>query len=142
MSLQNLLKIKQLETHETDAAQVNRLLHSSVRCLEDARQVSITPETRFEADYRAIMLSLWANGYRPSTSTGHHVTMIQSLVHSIGLDADQMRLLDTFRVKRNSINYSGEDIDLASVEACIAAGEQLLQQVRQWLQDNRPDLIQ
>jgi hypothetical protein len=68
--------------------------------------------------------------------------MIQSLVYSIGLDADQMRLLDTFRVKRNSINYSGEDIDLASVEACIAAGEQLLQQVRQWLQDNRPVLIQ
>jgi hypothetical protein len=34
--------------------------------------------------------------------------MIQSLVHSVGVDNDQMTLLDTFRVKRNAIDYTGE----------------------------------
>jgi len=55
MSLENLLKTRQLERHETDATQVGRLLNSSGRCLNDARQDSITAETRLEAGYRAIM---------------------------------------------------------------------------------------
>ena len=145
MSLENLLKIGQLERHETDAVQLGRLLDSSVRCLDDARQESITAETRLEAGYRAIMqlsmLALWANGFRPTTATGHHMTMIQSLVHSVGLDADQMRVLDTFRVKRNTINYTGKDMDIASVEACIAAGEAFMQHIRNWLAENHPELL-
>ncbi len=146
MSLENLLKIGQLERHETDAIQVGRLLDSANRCLADARQESITAETRLEAGYRAIMqlsmASLWANGFRPTSSSGHHMTMIQSLGHSVGLDSDQVRLLDTFRVKRNTINYTGEDMDIASVEACIAAGEDLMWHIRDWLADNHPELVQ
>ncbi len=146
MSLKNLLKIGQLERHETDAVQIRRLLDSSTRCLADARQESITAETRLEAGYRAIMqlsmLALWANGFRPTTAAGHHMTMIQSLVHSVGLDSDQVRLLDAFRVKRNTINYTGEDMDIASVEACIAAGEELMQHIQDWLAENHPELVQ
>lgn len=145
MSLKNLLKIGQLERHETDAVQIRRLLDSSTRCLADARQESITAETRLEAGYRAIMqlsmLALWANGFRPTTTAGHHMTMIQSLVHSVGLDSDQVRLLDAFRVKRNTINYTGEDMDIASVEACIAAGEELMQHIQDWLAENHPELV-
>jgi hypothetical protein len=146
MSLENLLRIGQLEQHTTDANQANKLLDSSARCLKDARQDSITPETRLEAGYRAIMqlsmLALWANGFRPSTNKpGHHQIMIQSLVHSVGLSAEDMRVLDSFRVKRNAINYTGEDMDIASVEACVAAGNQLTQHVREWLISNRPDLV-
>ncbi|MCP4764886.1 MAG: DNA-binding protein [Gammaproteobacteria bacterium] len=144
MSLENLLKIGRLEAHETDAVQLGRLLDSSVRCLDDARQGSITPETRLEAGYRAIMqlsmVALWANGYRPTTAPGHHMTMIQSLVHSVEIDADQVRVLDTFRVKQNTINYTGEDMDITSVEACIAAGEELMQHVHDWLARHRSDL--
>ena len=145
MSLENLLKIGQLERHETGAVQVRRLLDSANRCLADARQESITAETRLEAGYRAIMqlsmAALWANGFRPTSSSGHHMTMIQSLGHSVGLDSDQVRLLDTFRVKRNTINYTGEDMDIASVEACIAAGEDLMQHIRDWLVENHPELV-
>ena len=142
-----MLRIGQLQQHEANARQVNKLLESSVRCLADAAQNSITPETRLEAAYRAIIqlsiLGLWANGYRASSSKpGHHQTMIQSLVHSVGVDTDDMQLLDSFRVKRNAINYTGEDTDVASVKACLAAGNQLLQHVHQWLAHNRPDLLQ
>ncbi len=145
MSLENLLKTRQIEPHETNAQQTGKLLNAICRSLEDARQEAVSAETRLEAAYRAIMqlsmLALWANGYRPSTSLGHHATMIQSLVASVGLDSDQMRLLDTFRIKRNAVSYSGRDIDMASVKACIAAGEDLLHYMQQWLADNRPDLI-
>jgi uncharacterized protein (UPF0332 family) len=145
MSLDNLAKIGQLEHHETDSKQLGRLLLSAERCLEDAYQEAIYPESRLDAAYRAItqpsMAALWANGYRPSSRSGHHMTMIQSLAHSVNLHADEMRVLDTFRVKRNAINYTGDAVDLTSVEACTTAAESLMRHVRQWLADRRPDLL-
>lgn len=146
MSLQNLSKIGQLEEHETNTEQVRRMLESAERSIADARQQSIGPETRLDAAYRAItqlcMVALWANGFRPARSKpGHHQTMIQSLIHSIGLDRDRTLLLDTFRVKRNAIDYTGDDVDEASVDGCIEAADHLLRHVRQWLAGNRPELI-
>lgn len=83
MSLQNLLTIGQLESHETNAVQVRRMLESAKRSIADAKHQSISPETRLDVAYRAItqlsMVSLWANGFRPAKSRpGHHQTMIQS----------------------------------------------------------------
>jgi hypothetical protein len=145
VDLQNLLKTRQLEPHETSAQQVAKLLTAINRSLDDARQEAISAETRLEAGYQGIMrlstLALWANGYRPSNSLGHHATMIQSLVASVGLDPARMRLLDTFRVKRNAVSYSGADVDTASMRACIAAAEDLQQHVTQWLSKNRPELV-
>ena len=145
MSLQNLFQIGQLEEHETNADQVRRMLDSAERNINDARQESISLETRPDAAYRAItqlcMVALWANGFRPSRSQpGHHQTMIQSLVHAIGLDQDQMLLLNTFRVKRNAIDYTGDDVDEASVDECIEAAENLLRHVTQWLTNSKSEL--
>lgn len=67
--------------------------------------------------------------------------MIQSLVHSVALHRDQMLLLNTFRVKRNAIDYSGDDVDVVSVEECIAAASNLLAHVRAWLGNNKPHLV-
>jgi len=146
MSLQNLLKIRQLDEHTTDAAQVWKMLDSAERSISDAKEKSIGLDTRFDAAYRSItqlaMVALWANGFRPSKSApGHHQTMIQSLGHSVELNNDKIILLDTFRVKRNALNYSGEDVDEASVDACTDAAEYLLQHVKNWLTDNKPELI-
>ncbi len=98
MSLQNLLKIGALAEHVTAADQVDRMLASAGRSIDDARQESISLETRLDAAYRAVMqvsmVALWANGLRPSKSApGHHSTMIQSLTHSVGLDNDRMLVL-------------------------------------------------
>ncbi len=146
MSLQNLAKLGQLETHESNKRQVADLLLAVRRGIADAKVEAISEETRFDAAYRAIMncamLALWGNGFRPSRSApGHHQTMIQSLVTSIGLDAGEMRLLDTFRVKRNAIDYTGEMIDSASLNECIEAAERLLVFMLEWLKSNRADLL-
>ena len=55
MSLQNLLKIGQLDKHETSAAQVRRMLESAERSVADARQETISLETRLDAAYRDII---------------------------------------------------------------------------------------
>lgn len=147
MSLRNLLKIGSLAEHATDPEQVGRMLASAERSIADARQDSISLETRLDAAYRAIMqlamVALWANGYRAAKNApGHHRTMIQSLAHSIDMDNDQMLLLDTFRVKRNAIDYAGEEVDEASVEACIEAAGSLRRSLLAWLSTNTPELIQ
>ncbi|MGB5740745.1 MAG: hypothetical protein WBM54_15490 [Woeseia sp.] len=146
MSLQNLSKIGQLETHTTDAKQLNKLLESAARNLADAKEKTISNETRLDAAYRAItqmcMAALWANGYRTSKrKPGHHQTMIQSLVHSVGLDSNQVMLLETFRIKRNAIDYTAEDVDGPSVAACIRAAEDLRRHFVRWLRSNRPELL-
>lgn len=146
MTLGNLLKIRQLDEHTTDAAQVCKMLESAQISIVDAKELSISLDTRFDAAYRAVtqlaMVALWANGFRPSRSApGHHMTMIQSLCHSVALDNDQMIMLNTFRVKRNALNYSGENVDEVSLEACTDAADQLLKHVKAWLVENRPDLI-
>ena len=117
-----------------------------MRCIADARVESITNEIRLDAAYRAMtqlgMAALWANGYLPSRNKpGHHLTLIQSLAHSVELDKDQSRLLDTFRVKRNAIDYTGEDVDGGSVEERIKAAEKLHRHVVGWLNANAPDLV-
>ncbi len=121
------------------------MLESVQRGIDDARTDTISAETRLDAAYRAIMqtsmVALWANGVRPvKRLPGHHMIMIQSLPVSIGLDRDRMLLLDTFRIKRNAIDYSGEAVDTVSVGSCIVAAEQLLNHLRKWLKQHRPEL--
>jgi hypothetical protein len=69
------------------------------------------------------------------------MTLIQMLPNSIGLDVDEMRLLDTFRVKRNAIDYSGESVDGESLRVCIDAADSLLKQLQRWLTAHRSDLV-
>jgi hypothetical protein len=145
MTLQNLLKIGQLKAHETDGAEIQRLLTSAARALEDSRVQGISPESRFSAGYRAIMqaalAALMANGFRPNTNKpGHHMTVLQSLPTTIGLDNSRLAVLDALRRKRNLNDYTGADIDEGLATACTEQGALLLGDVRAWIGQNRPDL--
>jgi len=129
--LANLLKTGQLKEHPADARETARLLAAAERGVADARVGKISPETRFDAAYRAItqigLAALMAQGYRPDTNRpGHHMTIIQTLTLTLGIDARRMALLDTLRRKRNLADYTGADIDEASVAACIEAAQKLL----------------
>ena len=146
MSLQNLLKIGQIKAHPPDAVEVQQLLGAAGRNLADARVTTISPETRFDAGYKAIMqaslAALMANGFRPDTNRpGHHVTVVQGLALTIGLAPGRITILDTLRRKRNLSDYTGDDIDDSSVEHCIAEAEQLLKDVTGWLNAQQPQLL-
>ena len=146
VSLQNLLKIGQLKEHPPDAAEVQRLLAAAARNLADARVATISPETRFDAAYKAVMqaalAALMAHGYRPDTSRpGHHATVVQGLALTIALASARVTVLDTLRRQRNLSDYTGEDIDDSSVEHCISEANQLLQDVTAWLKAHRPQLM-
>lgn len=147
MTLSNLLKTKQLKEHKTDAAEIRQLLDAVERNLKDAAATNISAENRFDAAYKAIMQSalvaLMANGFITDTKVpGHHAVTIQSLPKTIGLSPDRLKVLDVLRRKRNLSDYTGKDIDEASVKECRAAAGKLLGEVTDWIKKNHPDLIE
>lgn len=145
VSLENLLKIGQLKEHPPDAGEIHQLLAAARRNLSDAGVTAISPETRFDAAYKAIMqaslAAMMAHGYRPDTNRpGHHQTVVQALTLTIGLSATRVTVLDTLRRKRNLSDYTGEDVDESSASACITEAHRLLDDVAAWLKANRPGL--
>jgi uncharacterized protein (UPF0332 family) len=146
MSLENLVKIHQLQHHTTNAEAIARLLEAAERNLADASHEEISEASRFDMGYKAIMqcamIGLLAKGYRPSTTTpGHHQTMIQSLGLTLGVDAKVWIVLDNLRKKRNQSDYSGDLIEPAALQACIEHAHSLCARTKAWLAENRPDLV-
>lgn len=146
MSLENLVKINQLQHHTTNAQEVQRLLAAASRNLADSKTTSVSDETRFVVAYKAIMqcamVGLLAHGYRPSTTTpGHHQTMIQNLEQTLGVGKETWIVLDSLRKKRNLNDYSGDLIEPAALKTCMAQATALLTITQQWLAQHRPDLL-
>lgn len=145
MTLENLAQIGKVKPHKTTRQEVARLLTAVRRNIKDARHDDISPESRFDIAYKAVMqcalVALMANGFRPSTSEpGHHATVIQSLPKTVGLSNERVIVLDQLRKKRNLSDYSGEGVSDEQASACVRAAEDLASTVEQWLRANRPEL--
>ena len=146
MSLENLVGVS-LEKVEPDAFVVKRLLAAAERNIADSHIMEVSSENRFDAAYKAIMqlsnASLQANGYRTLTSKpGHHMTMIQVLSKTIGLDKQTVIVLDALRKQRNVADYSGDIVPVSAVDECVKYAENLLHDVNQWLKENKPELVE
>ncbi|MCU7853847.1 MAG: DNA-binding protein [Candidatus Thiodiazotropha sp. (ex Monitilora ramsayi)] len=146
MSLDNLVG-KSLERITVDAAVIGRLLSAASRNIADAHVTEISAENQFDAAYKAIMqmasVALQVNGYRTLTSKpGHHMTMIQSLSQTIGLDKQTVIALDALRKQRNVADYSGDIIPPSLVEECVAHAEALQTEIVQWIKKNKPELLE
>ena len=145
MTLHNLLKIGQLREHPADVDEIRRLLAAAERNIADSKVAAVSPETRFDAAYKAIMqaalAALMAHGYRPDTKRpGHHMTVLQVLPHTVGQSSERLIVLDTLRRIRNQSDYTGVDVDESSArDFCTEAGR-LLNDVISWLTANRPNV--
>lgn len=146
MTLENLVQIGKLKPHKATREEIARLLAAARRNLKDAGYAGLSPESRFDIAYKAIMqcalIAVMANGFRPSTSEpGHHATVIQSLPKTVGLASERVIVLDKLRKKRNLSDYTGEGIGEEEAAACIRAASDLAEMVEQWLRAKRPELI-
>lgn len=144
MTLENLARIGRLQTHAATRGEIAKLLAGAARSLKDAGNTANSDATRLTLAYTAIMegaqAALFANGYRPSKSEGgHHMTMVQSLVHTIGIEPARMRVLDTIRHKRNVVDYSGEDVEPSDAREAVVAAKALLVDVKAWLAKSHPE---
>lgn len=146
MNLENLVKIGKLKPHSASAGDAAKLLMAARRNLKETGISGLSPETRFDLAYKAIMqcglLALMANGCRPSTNEpGHHATIIQTLPLMIALDNDRMIVLDKLRRTRNVNDYSGDTISEAEAASCIRSAEALLGTLTDWLEKHRKEWV-
>ena len=146
MSLENLIGTS-LEAIEPDRANIARLLAAAERNIADSHAENVSNETRFDAAYKAIMqlanAALQANGYRTLTSKpGHHMTMIQVLNLTIGLDRNTIVVLDALRKQRNESDYFGDIIPASTMADCVSHAENLNRDVMIWIKANKPELLE
>ncbi len=145
MTLSNLVGIS-IERVESDPIMIQRLLFAANACLNDVAIEGLSNETRFDVAYKAVMqlanAALQSNGYRTLTSKpGHHMTMIQSLSQTIGLERSVVIELDSLRKQRNVADYSGELVTNQACEACIKLANILFEKVNHWISKNHPQLL-
>ena len=144
MSLENLTKIGRLKPHSASKEEAAKLLTAARRNLRETSIPGLSPQTRFDLAYKAVMqcglLALLAHACRPSTSEpGHHATIIQTLPLTIGLDSERMIVLDKMRRMRNANDYSGDIVSEEETAACIRSAQSLLTSVTDWLKQNRKE---
>jgi hypothetical protein len=142
MTLENLLRIGKLKAHAASTAEIERLLASATRALEDTLVQRISAATRFSLAYRAMMQAAMAamvsNGYRPATSEpGHHQLLLQSLSKTIGLAPNRVQVLDALRSLRNRLEYSGDEVSDAVAMEAVEEARRLLAEVEDWIRKDR-----
>jgi transposase len=146
MSLENLLRTRQLIRHEPTAVEVQRLLSAIERNLADAGVEAISDEARFDLAYKAAMqcamVALHVNGFRLSTSEpGHHATAIQTLPLTLGTSDQDWRVLDALRRKRNANDYAGDIVTTGMVEECHQQAKALFRKLNLQLREKYPKLL-
>ena len=134
-----VISLRPLKRHPPDREEIQRLLSAARRNLADAAVQTVSPETRFDAAYKAVMQAalsaMMANGYRPDThQPGHHMTIIQSLPLTLGMSSRRVVVLDALRRQRNVSDYLGDDVDDGVVVHCITEAENLLRDVDEQIQ--------
>src|SRR3546814_2623592 len=84
MSLDNLVRARQLAPHAARPVEVQRLLAAARRNLADASAQGISDATRFHCAYKSIMkcalIGLDANADWPDTSSETHTYEIKSIM--------------------------------------------------------------
>ena len=145
MTLDNLLTIHKLARQTPDKGAIAKLLRAAERNLMDARLEQLSPDSRFDVAYKAIMqcamMALWAKGYRTATSQpGHHQTAIQTLPKTLGPDQQTTILLDALRKQRKAGDYEGDPVSEKALATCLEEAAKLLKRTRQWLLAEHPEL--
>lgn len=126
-NLANLARIGKLKVEPPDARERAGLLRSAAVRLQDARQTSLSLESRFDLAYNAAhaaaLSALRAHGYRSE----NRYLVFQCLEHTLGFTPQQWLLLNQAHTKRNLAEYEGElDVTVGFVDELIEHAASLI----------------
>ncbi len=128
--LDNLVRIGQLKTEPTAEGEVQGLIRSGIRRLDDAARGELNLESRFDLAYNAAhslaLAALRYRGYRPES----RYLVFQCLQHTLDTPQEQWRVLDQAHRKRNLAEYEGEmDVDEQLVAAMLRVARKVAKRV-------------
>ncbi len=116
MTLENLLKIKQLNKEPADKNEFDGLVKAGIDRLNDSQINTLSYASRFDLAYNAAhglaLAALRASGYR----SDKRYLVFQCLVYTTDLSKTQIRIFSRCHEKRNLAEYEGQ----------YEVGEQLL----------------
>ncbi len=107
-------------------AEMDGLLRSGRRRLQDAGNETLNIESRFDLAYNAAhalaLAALRWHGYRSES----RYLVFQCLVHTLDLPDEQWRVLDQAHRKRNLAEYEGDvDVDDSLLQATLRTAQEL-----------------
>jgi len=140
MTLQDWLSNGWLKQHTTSRQEIRDLLEKVDRDIAEAAKEEITLDWRLAIAYSACLgcatIALRASGYRMPGGTGQHCRTIQSLRFTINPDSDIIISLEAISKKRAIVSYDAAGtITEGEVEEARQLADQLLEQLKKWLQD-------
>jgi hypothetical protein len=144
MTLNDWQKAGWLTAHRPSADETARLLALVERDLASCLTPGLDSDWRFSIAYNACLqcavAALAAEGYRAGREA-HHYRVLQSLTFTLGLEPEVVRILDSFRKKRNLCDYELTGLisekELAEV---VGMAQSLRDRLKTWLLERHPDL--
>ena len=113
--------------------------------LNDAQQTVISPGTRMDAAWDAVLLACLAvacaQGWRATGEKGHHATVFEGAAQAIGMSQGRFDELDALRDWRNRKYRAGQFSNAAEVEEAIALVTPFQVEVAHWFADRHPVLL-
>lgn len=108
MTLENLVKIKQLNNESPDKNEFTGLVQAAVDRLTDSQIDALSFASRFDLAYSAAhglaLAALRAAGYR----SDKRYLVFQCLAHTTDLSKTQIRIFSRCHEKRNLAEYEGQ----------------------------------
>jgi hypothetical protein len=130
--LDNLVKIRQLKAEPAANEEITGLQRSGAARLVDAKNESLSKESRFDLAYNAAhalsLAALRRAGYRSQS----RYLVFQCTQYTLDLAAEHWRVLDQAHRQRNLAEYEGDiDIDVQLLEALIRVADLIADKVRE-----------
>ena len=144
MSLSEMETRGELEPLASTPEELIRLLSMVRRRLKDAAVVETSNEARFEHAYHAILgcalAALRVNDYRVFGSAGKHLLALNTLQHTVGVPAAQVRYYQKLRNRRNIDLYEGSTpVSETELSEALAAAQKLLTSTAAYVKQRRAD---
>lgn len=126
-SLENLAKIGSLKREAPAQAEIDNLVGSGRKRLNDAKNAANALESRFDLAYNAAhalaLAALRRRGYRSE----NRYLVFQALAHTLGMDDAEWRVLATCHERRNKFEYEGVlNIDERLLAESIGVADKML----------------
>lgn len=136
-----------LASHTPSRGEIAGLLAIVDRDLRDCRARGLSPEWQLSIAYNAILqavvAALAAAGYRVRRRVGGHHHTLESLRHTVGIEAAVLRMVDVLRKKRHLSDYiRAGAISQQEADEAIALAERLCAEVQSWLRKQHADLVE
>lgn len=122
--LDNLVRTGHLKSEQSSEREVDGLIRSGLARLHDAKDKSLSIESRFDLAYNAAhamsLAALRGLGYRAES----RYIVFQCLKHTLYIENEQWRILEQAHRKRNLAEYEGDlDIDTGLLDALIRTAQ-------------------